>query len=580
MLSGELIRHRPEGLPDHTIFMQMEGTGGQSFGAFLAKGITLYLIGDANDYTGKGLSRRPRGGAPEHRVPRRRHQEHHRRQHRAVRRHQRRGLLPRRGRRALRGAPVGRHRGGRRHRRPRLRVHDRRHGGRAGQDRAQLRRRHERRHRLCLRRGRPVRRALQHRDGGAGQGAAAAEQAAASTARDLAQGPGRRGAAEEADRRPPPLDRQPARARDPRPLGRARAASSSRSSRTSTSARWARCNAAKRRPSATIAKAKARRRRRAKTRRLPSSTHRQRQEQASWEKSPASWNTSASKRATSPCPSALKNYKEFVIGLNADAGQGAGRALHGLRHAVLQQRLPGQQHHSGLQRPGVPRRLEERDRRCCTRTNNFPEFTGRICPAPCEAACTLNVNDDAVGIKSIEHAIIDRAWAEGWVAPQPPKRQDRQEGGRGRLRPGRPGRRAAAGARRPRRDGVREERPHRRPAALRHPRLQDGEDRTSTAASSRCRPRAWSSAPACWSARCPRAARSPTEPRKPSAPEQLKARVRRRAADRRRRAVARPAGAGPRAGRRALRDGVPAAAEQGQSPATSSRARSWPTAST
>ena len=52
-------------------------------------------------------------------------------------------------------------------------------------------------------------------------------------------------------------------------------------------------------------------------------------------------------------------------------------------------------------------------------TNNFPEFTGRICPAPCEAACTLNVNGDAVGIKSIEHAIIDRAWAEGWVQPQP-----------------------------------------------------------------------------------------------------------------------------------------------------------------
>ena len=56
MLSGELIRQRPEGLPDHTIFIQMEGTGGQSFGAFLAKGITIYLIGDANDYTGKGMS--------------------------------------------------------------------------------------------------------------------------------------------------------------------------------------------------------------------------------------------------------------------------------------------------------------------------------------------------------------------------------------------------------------------------------------------------------------------------------------------------------------------------------------------
>ena len=52
-------------------------------------------------------------------------------------------------------------------------------------------------------------------------------------------------------------------------------------------------------------------------------------------------------------------------------------------------------------------------------TNNFPEFTGRICPAPCEAACTLNVNGEAVGIKSIEHAIIDRAWSEGWVVPQP-----------------------------------------------------------------------------------------------------------------------------------------------------------------
>jgi glutamate synthase (NADPH/NADH) small chain len=54
-------------------------------------------------------------------------------------------------------------------------------------------------------------------------------------------------------------------------------------------------------------------------------------------------------------------------------------------------------------------------------TNNFPEFTGRICPAPCEAACTLNINDDAVGIKSIEHAIIDKAWENGWVIPQPPE---------------------------------------------------------------------------------------------------------------------------------------------------------------
>jgi glutamate synthase (NADPH/NADH) small chain len=52
-------------------------------------------------------------------------------------------------------------------------------------------------------------------------------------------------------------------------------------------------------------------------------------------------------------------------------------------------------------------------------TNNFPEFTGRVCPAPCEAACTLNINSQPVGIKSIEHAIIDRGWAEGWVVPSP-----------------------------------------------------------------------------------------------------------------------------------------------------------------
>jgi len=53
-------------------------------------------------------------------------------------------------------------------------------------------------------------------------------------------------------------------------------------------------------------------------------------------------------------------------------------------------------------------------------TNNFPEFTGRICPAPCEEACVLRINDDPVGIKSIEHAIIDNAFEEGWVKPQPP----------------------------------------------------------------------------------------------------------------------------------------------------------------
>src|SRR3954453_19095118 len=53
-------------------------------------------------------------------------------------------------------------------------------------------------------------------------------------------------------------------------------------------------------------------------------------------------------------------------------------------------------------------------------TNNFPEFTGRLCPAPCEAACVLGINQDPVTIKQVEVEIIDRAWDEGWVVPVPP----------------------------------------------------------------------------------------------------------------------------------------------------------------
>lgn len=56
-------------------------------------------------------------------------------------------------------------------------------------------------------------------------------------------------------------------------------------------------------------------------------------------------------------------------------------------------------------------------------TNNFPEFTGRVCPAPCEAACTLNLTDNPVTIKTIECAIVDRAWKEGWLAPETPAKK-------------------------------------------------------------------------------------------------------------------------------------------------------------
>ena len=152
-------------------------------------------------------------------------------------------------------------------------------------------------------------------------------------------------------------------------------------------------------------------------------------------------------------------------------------------------------------------------------TNNFPEFTGRICPAPCEASCVLGINEPPVTIKQIEKPIVDRGFEEGFDHARAARRQDRQARGRGRLGPRRPGRRAATGARRPRRHGLRKERPHRRPAALRHPQFQNGEapDRPAPGADARRRrrvpdqrprgrqcpgggPAQASSTPSCWPA--------------------------------------------------------------------------------
>ena len=110
MLSGEIAkRYGHEGLPDDTIHIQLRRhRPGRASAPSSRKGITLDLIGDTNDYSGKGLS----GGRivvqPSHQVPRRADREHHHRQHRAVRRDRGRGVLPRRRRRALRGAQLGR----------------------------------------------------------------------------------------------------------------------------------------------------------------------------------------------------------------------------------------------------------------------------------------------------------------------------------------------------------------------------------------------------------------------------------------------------------------------------------------
>ncbi|MCF8146965.1 MAG: glutamate synthase subunit beta [Sulfuritalea sp.] len=119
-------------------------------------------------------------------------------------------------------------------------------------------------------------------------------------------------------------------------------------------------------------------------------------------------------------PERLKNYKEFVIGLDANQAKDQSARCMDCGTPFCNNGCP-----VNNIIPDFNELVYQGDWKNAIdvlhSTNNFPEFTGRICPAPCEAACTLNVNGDAVGIKSIEHAIIDRAWAEGWVTAQPPK---------------------------------------------------------------------------------------------------------------------------------------------------------------
>ena len=121
-----------------------------------------------------------------------------------------------------------------------------------------------------------------------------------------------------------------------------------------------------------------------------------------------------------PVPERLKHYKEFVIGLDESQAKVQAARCMDCGTPFCNNGCP-----VNNIIPDFNDLVYHADWKSAIEvlhsTNNFPEFTGRICPAPCEAACVLNVNDDAVGIKSIEHAIIDRAWAEGWVQPRPPK---------------------------------------------------------------------------------------------------------------------------------------------------------------
>ncbi len=121
-----------------------------------------------------------------------------------------------------------------------------------------------------------------------------------------------------------------------------------------------------------------------------------------------------------PVPERVKHYKEFVVGLTDEQAKVQGARCMDCGTPFCNNGCPVNNIIPDFN-DLVYRQDWENAIAVLHSTNNFPEFTGRICPAPCEAACTLNVNGDAVGIKSIEHAIIDKAWAEGWVKPRPAK---------------------------------------------------------------------------------------------------------------------------------------------------------------
>jgi glutamate synthase (NADPH/NADH) small chain len=117
-----------------------------------------------------------------------------------------------------------------------------------------------------------------------------------------------------------------------------------------------------------------------------------------------------------PVSERVKHYKEFVIGLSEDDAKKQGARCMDCGTPFCNNGCP-----VNNIIPDFNDLVYQGDWKNAITvlhsTNNFPEFTGRICPAPCEAACTLNINDDPIGIKSIEHAIIDKAWQEGWVKP-------------------------------------------------------------------------------------------------------------------------------------------------------------------
>ena len=123
-----------------------------------------------------------------------------------------------------------------------------------------------------------------------------------------------------------------------------------------------------------------------------------------------------------PVPKRLKHYKEFVATLPEEDAKTQGARCMDCGIPFCNNGCPVNNiipdWNDAVYRGNWQQALE-----VLHSTNNFPDFTGRICPAPCEAACTLGINAEPVGIKSVEHFIIDKAWEMGWVVPQPAKQR-------------------------------------------------------------------------------------------------------------------------------------------------------------
>ena len=124
--------------------------------------------------------------------------------------------------------------------------------------------------------------------------------------------------------------------------------------------------------------------------------------------------------AAQPTGERVRHYREFILALKDDEAASQGARCMDCGIPFCQTGCPI---HNVIPdwNDLVYRHQWQRALEVLHTTNNFPEFTGRVCPAPCEASCVLNINNDPVGIKSIEHFIIDKGWEEGWVRPLPPE---------------------------------------------------------------------------------------------------------------------------------------------------------------